>query len=187
MRVQRSQASCFDSTLEGVSDTGFIVRQARTADIPGIQALIEPLVQQRILLGKERVVLYGAVQEFRVAEAADGELIGCGALHVMWEDLGEVRTLAAASDWRSHGVGHAILDRLETDAAELGLTRLFCLTFETGFFGRHGFEVIGDELAVDPDVYAELVRSPDEGVAEFLDLSRVKPNTLGNTRMLKRL
>jgi amino-acid N-acetyltransferase len=165
----------------------FVVRQARTSDIPGIQELIEPLVQQRILLGKERVVLYGAVREFRVAEAPDGALIGCGALHVMWEDLGEVRTLAAASSWRSRGVGHAILDRLESDAADLGLSRLFCLTFETGFFGRHGFEVIGDELAVAPDVYAELVRSPDEGVAEFLDLSRVKPNTLGNTRMLKRL
>ena len=52
--------------------------------------------------------------------------------------------------------------------------------------GRNGFEEI-DESIVSPDVYAELVRSPDEGVAEFLDLSRVKPNTLGNTRMLKQL
>jgi amino-acid N-acetyltransferase len=169
-----------------VSDSGFLVRRARTSDIPGIQRLIEPLVQQRILLGKERVVLYEAVQEFRVVEAADGDLIGCGALHVMWEDLGEVRTLAAASDWRSRGVGHAILERLETDARELGLSRLFCLTFETAFFGSHGFTEIG-EAVVDPIVYGELVRSPDEGVAEFLDLSRVKQNTLGNTRMLKRL
>jgi amino-acid N-acetyltransferase len=163
---------------------GFTVRQARTSDIPGIQALIEPLVQQRILLGKERVVLYEAVQEFRVAETDDGELIGCGALHVMWEDLGEVRTLAAASEWRSRRVGHAILERLESDARALGLSRLFCLTFETAFFGSHGFVEIGEGV-VDADVYVELVRSPDEGVAEFLDLSRVKQNTLGNTRMLK--
>jgi amino-acid N-acetyltransferase len=164
----------------------FTVRRARTSDVPGIQRLVEPLVQQRILLGKERVVLYEAVQEFRIAESDTGEMIGCGALHVMWEDLGEVRTLAAASEWRSAGVGHALLDRLEADALELGLSRLFCLTFETEFFGRHGFTEIGEGV-VDPEVYGELVRSPDEGVAEFLDLSRVKQNTLGNTRMLKQL
>jgi amino-acid N-acetyltransferase len=162
------------------------VRRARTADVPGIQRLVEPLVQERILLGKERVVFYEAVQEFRVAETAAGELVGCGALHVIWEDIGEVRTLAAARDWRGKGVGHALLSRLEDDARELGLRRLFCLTFEVGFFTEHGYHEIDDRL-VSPDVYAELVRSPDEGVAEFLDLARVKPNTLGNTRMLREL
>jgi amino-acid N-acetyltransferase len=166
--------------------TGISVRRARTSDVRGIRDLISPLVDQRILLGKELVTLFEAVQEFRVAEDETGRLIGAGALHVMWEDLGEVRTLAAAGDWRGRGVGHAILDRLETDARELGLSRLFCLTFETDFFGRHGFTDMGDE-AVDPGVYAELLRSTDEGVAEFLDLARVKPNTLGNTRMIKRL
>lgn len=162
----------------------FHVRRARTSDVPLIQALVEPLVQKRILLGKDRVVFYEAVQEFKVAEDSDGNLVGCGALHVMWEDLGEVRTLAVADEWLHRGVGHAILDRIEEDALELGLSRLFCLTFETKFFGRHGFEAIGEDI-VAPDVYAELLRSGDEGVAEFLDLSRVKPNTLGNTRMLK--
>jgi len=166
--------------------TSFTVRPARTADVPGIQALIEPLAAQRILLGKDRVVLYEAVQEFRVAEADDGTIIGCGALHVMWQDLGEVRTLAVAADWRGKGVGHGILNRIEADAADLGLTRLFCLTFETDFFGRHGFEPIAEDV-VAPEVFAQLALSPDEGVAEFLDLSRVKQNTLGNTRMLKRL
>lgn len=166
--------------------TEFSVRRARTSDVPGIQKLVEPLVQARILLGKDLVVLYEAVQEFRVAESADGELIGVGALHVMWQDLGEVRTLAVANEWLHRGVGHAIVDRIEHDARELGLTRLFCLTFETGFFTRHGYEEIGEGV-VPADVYAELVRSPDEGVAEFLDLARVKPNTLGNARMLKSL
>ncbi len=164
----------------------FSVRRARTGDVPGIQSLIEPLVQERILLGKDRVVFYEAVQEFRVAETPDGELVGCGALHVIWEDIGEIRTLAAARDWRSKGVGHALITRLEEDARELGLSRLFCLTFEVGFFTEHGYGEIGEGL-VPADVYAELVRSPDEGVAEFLDLARVKPNTLGNTRMLKQL
>ena len=167
---------------------GFSVRQARTADVRGIHALVEPLVQERILLGKELVVFFESVQEFSVAVDDDsGEVIGCGALHVLWEDLGEVRTLAVQERWRGSGVGHAIYERLEQQARELGLRRLFCLTFETEFFGRHGFVSIGEELLVDPEVYSELVRSPDEGVAEFLDLSRVKPNTLGNSRLLKEL
>jgi amino-acid N-acetyltransferase len=164
----------------------FTVRAARTADIPHIEALVAPLVQRRILLGKERVVFYEAVQEFRVVEDDAGNLIGCGALHVMWEDLGEVRTLAVADEWLHRGVGHAILAGIEDAARTLGLTRLFCLTFETSFFGSHGYAVIGEDI-VAPDVYSQLVRSQDEGIAEFLDLSRVKPNTLGNTRMLKAL
>ena len=167
-----------------MTQNDFTVRRARTSDVPGIQALVEPLVQKRILLGKDLVVFYEAVQEFRVAEDATGRLIGCGAVHVIWEDLGEVRTLAVDAAWLGRGVGRALLGRLEVDARELGLTRLFCLTFEVPFFSRNGFVDMGTET-VDPAVYAELVRSHDEGVAEFLDLARVKPNTLGNTRMVK--
>jgi amino-acid N-acetyltransferase len=162
------------------------VRPARTPDVPAIKALVEPLVQRRILLGKESVVFYESVQEFRVVEDDNGSLIGCGALHVMWEDLGEVRTLAVADEWLRHGVGNAILEDIEATAIRIGLTRLFCLTFETDFFGHHGFVAVSEDV-VAPDVYSQLVRSPDEGIAEFLDLSRVKPNTLGNTRMLKNL
>jgi amino-acid N-acetyltransferase len=164
----------------------FTVRKARTSDIPFIEQLVEPLVQQRILLGKDRVVFYEAVQEFRIAEDEQGNPIGCGALHVMWEDLAEVRTLAVAEEWAGRGVGRGILEAIEADAAELGLRRLFCLTFEVAFFEHNGFVPISDDV-VAPEVFAELARSSDEGVAEFLDLSRVKPNTLGNTRMLKLL
>ncbi|MGG7466189.1 MULTISPECIES: amino-acid N-acetyltransferase [unclassified Plantibacter] len=164
----------------------YTVRRARTSDVRRIQSLVEPLVQERILLGKDDVVFYEAVQEFRVAETSDGEIIGCGALHVLWEDLGEVRTLAVAQHVLGTGVGHAIVARLEADAIELGLSRLFCLTFEVPFFTKHGYQPIGEDI-VPPEVYAQLVRSSDEGVAEFLELARVKPNTLGNTRMLKLL
>jgi amino-acid N-acetyltransferase len=164
----------------------FSVRPARSADVRGIQALLEPYVQRRILLGKDLVVLFESVQQFVVAEDADGTLIGCGALHVMWEDLGEIRTLIVTDGWLHRGVGRALVDALEANARTLGLTRLFCLTFEVDFFTRRGFAPIGEQV-VDPDVYSQLIRSPDEGVAEFLDLAHVKPNTLGNTRMLKQL
>lgn len=168
-----------------MSTVSLTVRRARTSDVPAIREIAEPLVERRILLGKEWVESYGAVPEFRVA--LDGErLVGFGALHVVWADLGEVRTLAVHDDWRGRGVGHRLLTALEDDAREYGLSRLFCLTFEIDFFRRHGYAEMGDEI-VDPDTYAELVRSSDEGIAELLDLARVKPNTLGNARMLKHL
>ncbi|MDY0828141.1 amino-acid N-acetyltransferase [Microbacterium sp. BG28] len=164
----------------------FTVRPARTADVRAIHRMLEPYVQRRILLGKDIVVLYEAVQQFLVAEDANGELIGCGALHVMWDDLGEIRTLIVDDTWLHRGVGRALVEGLEEQARTLGLSRLFCLTFEVDFFTRRGFAPIGEHV-VDPDVYSQLVRSPDEGIAEFLDLAHVKPNTLGNTRMLKQL
>lgn len=138
-------------------------------------------------MAKETVAYYESLQEFRIAESQDGDVIGCGALHVMWEDLAEIRTLAAADTWRGRGVGHVLVKDLLEKAKELGVSRVFCLTFEVDFFKRHGFEVMEDQSAVDPQVYSELLRSHDEGVAEFLDLARVKPNTLGNTRMIKHL
>lgn len=148
--------------------------------------MLEPFVQRRILLGKDLVVLYEATQQFVVAESAGGELVGCGALHILWEDIGEIRTLIVVDEWLHRGVGRAIVETLEDNARRLGLARLFCLTFEVEFFTRRGFAPIGEQV-VDPDVYSQLIRSPDEGVAEFLDLAHVKPNTLGNTRMLKEL
>jgi amino-acid N-acetyltransferase len=163
----------------------FTLRRARTGDVAAIRRLVAPLAERRILISKESVAYYEAIQEFRVAEAPDGEIIGCGALHVMWEDLAEIRTLAAADSWRGHGVGHALVEQLLEDAHDVGVQRVFCLTFEVGFFERHGFEVMADQTGVDPEVYSELLRSHDEGVAEFLDLARVKPNTLGNTRMIR--
>jgi amino-acid N-acetyltransferase len=153
--------------------------------VAAIREICEPLVDQRILLGKELVSLYEAVQEFVVAEI-DGRVVGCGALHVMWRDLAEVRTLAVSTEVKRQGVGAAMMAALLERAQELGVKRVFCLTFETKFFTDFGFEEISN-VPVDAETYAEMVRSSDDGVAEFLDLARVKQNTLGNTRMLKRL
>jgi len=161
------------------------IRAARTQDIPGIRALIDTYTLGGRLLNKETVMLYEDVQEFTVA-IKNGTVVGCGALHVLWEDLAEVRTVAVLDTLKGQGVGHEILEAIINRARVIGVSRIFCLTFETAFFARHGFEEIHG-TPVDPDVYAELLRSYDTGVAEFLDLESVKPNTLGNTRMLKLL
>jgi amino-acid N-acetyltransferase len=211
------------------------IRPARPVDVRAIRALVEPYAAERILLAKEWVGYYEAVQEFLVAEVpvsdggrgaavlggagrsvddgglaaamregagtsvagpvgagtsapepATSAVVGCGALHVMWEDLAEIRTLAVDPASRGRRVGHELVEALLDRARDLGLRRVFCLTFEVEFFRKHGFEEI-DGTPVSPDVYLELLRSHDDGVAEFLDLARVKPNTLGNSRMLLEL
>lgn len=168
------------------------IRPARVADVRRIRALVEPLSRDRVLVSKDAVAYYEALQQFLLAETVpapnqdDARVVGCGALHVLWEDLAEVRTLATDPTCRRQGVGHVLLEALLDKARELGVHRVFCLTFEVSFFAAHGFSPI-EGTPVEPDVYAQLLRSYDEGVAEFLDLDRVKPNTLGNTRMMRML
>jgi amino-acid N-acetyltransferase len=159
-----------------------VIRRPTTADVRSIRRLVDVYVRQNILLEKETVQLYEDVQDFWVADRG-GEIVGCGALHPLWEDLAEIRTVAVDPVVRGTGVGHRIVARLVETARELGVRRVFVLTFEVAFFERHGFVPI-EGAPVTPEVYAEMRRSFDEGVAEFLDLERVKPNTLGNTRML---
>jgi amino-acid N-acetyltransferase len=159
-----------------------VIRPARTSDVKAIRSLVDSYAAPGKMLTKETVTLYESVQEFTVAEI-DGKVIGCGALHVLWDDLAEVRTVAVEKSFHKQGVGHQIMQRIIERAREVGVERIFCLTFQTEFFGRHGFvEIQGTPVA--PDVYQELLRSYDAGVAEFLDLEAAKPNTLGNTRML---
>jgi amino-acid N-acetyltransferase len=160
------------------------VRRAKVGDVRGIKDLVDCYVGA-VLLAKQLVTLYEDVQEFWVAER-DGVLVGCGALHVLWEDLAEIRTVAVHPDAVGQGIGQALVTRLVEQGRVLGLRRLFVLTFEERFFSRNGFQKI-DGAPVTMEVYEEMRRSHDEGVAEFLDLPYVKPNTLGNIRMLLEL
>ncbi|OLF05507.1 N-acetylglutamate synthase [Actinophytocola xinjiangensis] len=161
-----------------------MVRRARIGDVRTVKSIIDTYVG-KVLLEKELVTIYEDVQEFWVGEA-NGELVGCGALHVLWEDIAEIRSIAVLPHAARLGVGSAIVDQLVGVARELGLARLFVLTFETAFFARHGFVEI-DGTPVSSEVYEQMRRSVDAGVAEFLDLPYVKPNTLGNARMLLEL
>ena len=141
------------------------IRPARTSDVKEIRKIIDSYAAPGRMLEKETVTLFESVQEFVV-------------------DLAEVRSVAVVEGRHKSGVGHQIMKAVIERAESLGVKRIFCLTFQTEFFGKHGFEVI-EGTPVEPDVYQQLLRSYDAGVAEFLDLESVKPSTLGNTRMLK--
>lgn len=179
------------------------VQRAVPADVPGIEALVELYAAEHLLLRKPPRDLYGDLDEFVVARDGDGWIIGCGALHVTWAELGEVRTLAVHPRLRGRGVGHAMLTALEGVGRAHGLTHLFCLTFAVEFFAKHGFVEIGEGPAL---IGSTAVGGPGRsssdsaaatgtittvtaatGTIAALDLARAKPNTLGNTRMLKSL
>jgi amino-acid N-acetyltransferase len=167
-----------------VTTSNFHVRPATALDVRAIAGFRKPHEGSgRKLLKLELVSLFEKVPEFLVAVNASGEVVGAGAVHVMWEDLAEVRSLIVRDDLRGQGVGHLLVSALLERAKALNVSRVFCLTFETEFFAKHGFAEISD-VPVDSETFEELVRSNDDGVAEFLDLARVKENTLGNTRML---
>ncbi|WP_167149714.1 amino-acid N-acetyltransferase [Actinomyces sp. ZJ308] len=182
----------------GVDGARRVLRPARPADVRAIADLVRPYAERRVLISKDLISYFEDIQEFIVAEEVPGagtddgqapaapRIVGCGALHVMWDDIAEVRTLAVHPDALGTGLGSAILRELIAQAREMGLKRVFCLTFEEPFFGAHGFEPI-EGTPVGADVFSEMLRSHDDGLAEFLDLARVKPNTLGNARMLLHL
>jgi amino-acid N-acetyltransferase len=158
------------------------LRPARTSDVRAIRGFIDAYSSDGRLLSKATVTLFEDIQEFLVAEV-DDQVVGCGALHVMWEDLAEVRTVAVDPEFAGQGIGSLLLQSLMERARAVGVQRVFCLTFAVPFFELHGFTEIED-APVDHAVYEALLQSYDEGVAEFLGLERVKPNTLGNHRML---
>ena len=165
--------------------SSLIIRPAKTSDVVTIRKLIDTYAPERILLSKATVTLYEAVPDFLVIEK-DGKVIGAGAVHVLWEDLAEVRTVAVFPEYKKQGIGSQLLEALIEKAKVLGVKRLFCLTFELKFFTKHGFTEI-QGTPVEPEIYQQLLESYDVGIAEFLDLDKVKPNTLGNTRMIKHL
>src|SRR5438874_4325280 len=110
-------------------DASVTVRRARTSDVPDIKAIIDVYAGSgQKLLAKELGTLYEDVQDFVVAEI-DGQVVGCGGLHVLWADLGEVRSLAVLPDRANNRVGAVLLAALIDNARTLGLTRLFALTF----------------------------------------------------------
>ncbi|MDO5049319.1 MAG: amino-acid N-acetyltransferase [Actinomycetaceae bacterium] len=174
-------------TSPELSTRGFTIRRALPRDVRQIAKITQPYIDRNILVAKKLIAYFEDVQEFMVAvDEGTNEVVACGALHVLWDDIAEVRTLAVSSDYLGRGLGSLLLRTLIARARCMELERVFCLTFEVDFFARHGFEEL-EGMAVGVDVYEQMLETHDDGVREFLDLASVKPNTLGNTRMILEL
>ena len=157
---------------------GILMRRARLDDIPGIAGIMAGYVAQGVLLPRPVSELYQCVREFHVAErhgvnGAPAEIVACAALRLLWNDLGEVRSLAVREDMHGQGLGKALVERVLEDARALALPRVIALTRDLQFFERCGFTVHSRE-SLPRKVWTDCVRCPrrhacDE-VAVVLDL-----------------
>lgn len=157
---------------EIVLSDGAVLRRAGLADVPGIARLMADFVAQGVLLPRPLGELYQCVREFHVA-ARGNEVLACGALRLLWEDLGEVRSLAVRPDQRGKGLGAALVEAVVADARALGLPRVIALTREVEFFLSCGF-VTATRESLPRKVWTDCVQCPrrhacDE-IAVVLDL-----------------
>jgi amino-acid N-acetyltransferase len=130
-------------TKETAAHGPVIIRRATLADVEEMHTLINHFADKGLMLPKARSKLYQNIRDFFVAEEASdegrGALAGCGALHVIWVDLGEIRSLAVAERFQKNGVGRRIAEALLRDADSLRLPRVFALTYQKPFFEHLGF------------------------------------------------
>lgn len=154
-----------------------ILRKAKVKDVPAMAKLINGYAVQSQMLPRSHHRLYQDIRDFVVAER-EGEIIGCGALHVVWEDMAEVRSLAVASQYHNLGLGRRIVDTLLAEAKALGLPRAFALTYHRSFFERAGFHMVARET-LPHKIWGDCIDCPKfpncDEVALIIDLDAIHP------------
>jgi len=150
------------------------IRKAAIADAPAIQALVNHFAGQRQMLSRSLSEIYENVRDFFVAEKG-GAVIGSAALHVFWGDLAEVRALAVSQKYQGRGLGTRLLRACIKEAREMGMKRVFALTFQARFFEGLGYEPVSKD-ALPHKVWSDCIKCPmfpncDE-TAVMLDLER---------------
>lgn len=118
-----------------------VLRKARVSDVPVIADIINRHAKNGLMLPRPLSKIYDHIRDFMVVEV-DGEIIGCGALHVMWSDLAEIRALAVRDGCTGRGHGRTLVKALLQEARDIGIERVFVLTYQDKFFGSLGFSVI---------------------------------------------
>ena len=124
--------------------SNFVIRKATIEDIKEIQALINTFAEQDLMLPRSINELYENLRDYWVAVDA-GFVIGCCALHVSWENLAEVKSLAVNKEFWGKAVGTRLIEVCLDDALELGIHQVFALTYQQGFFEKMGFSLISKE------------------------------------------
>ncbi|MCA1961137.1 MAG: N-acetyltransferase [Desulfomonile sp.] len=120
-----------------------MIRKARLADVKPIHRLITEQAERGQILPRAMSEIYGQVRDFIVSvDDASNEIVGCGALHVVWEDLAEVRSLAVQTDMQGRGIGSELVEHLLDEAREMGVKRVFVLTYRPRLFERLGFSIM---------------------------------------------
>jgi amino-acid N-acetyltransferase len=156
----------------GIRKGTAMLRKAQIKDVKDIQKLLTHFASRGDMLSRSLSELYEAIRDFYICED-DGRLIGTAALHIVWEDLAEIRSVAVAEDAGRGGVGTQLVQACIDEATVLGLKRLFCLTYKPDFFGRFGFRIV-DKAELPHKVWGDCmkcVKFPDcDEIAMILDL-----------------
>jgi amino-acid N-acetyltransferase len=150
------------------------LRRPRLDDVPAIQRLVNRFAENGEMLPRALSDIYENVRDYLIAEE-DGELRGCCALHVMWDDLAEIKSLAVREDCRGTGLGRSLVQACIEEASELGVPRVFVLTYIPSFFEQFGFSQV-EKADLPQKVWMECIhcpKFPDCGeVGMLLDLRR---------------
>lgn len=135
-----------------------IFRKPKFSDVIPMQELINANAEQGLMLPRSRNAIYETLRDFTIVEV-DGKIIGVGALHIIWDEMAEVRALAVAPDAKKQGIGRKIVSLLVEDAKALGVKQVFALTYQPDFFIKCGFtEISKDNLP--HKVWKECINCP---------------------------
>lgn len=134
------------------------LRKAKVSDVENIHALINDYAQRGLMLARSRSMLYQFVREFFVAEE-DGVFLGAGGLHIIWEDLAEIRALALTEQAVGKGIGRQLVGKLIAEAKQLGIPQVFALTYQPDFFAKCGFHKVPKEI-LSAKVWKECIDCP---------------------------
>lgn len=149
-----------------------IIRKARASDVPAMQRLVNFFADRGDMLHRSLAQLYESLRDFFVAEE-DGEVVGCVALHVVWRDLAEIRSLAVAEEAQGKGYGKRLVLECLREAPTLDIERVFALTYKPAFFENLGFRVC-DRAELPRKVWTECVHCPKfydcQEIAVIIDL-----------------
>ena len=144
-----------------------MIRKARMSDVKGIQQLIAEYARKGDMLPRSLADIYENLRDYFIFEEDDGELVGSAAIHIMWEDLAEVRSLAVRDGKMRRGVGTQLVESCISEAIMLGIERVFALTYKPGFFEKLGFHVV-DKAELPQKIWADCLKC-----AKFPDCDEV--------------
>jgi amino-acid N-acetyltransferase len=135
-----------------------MIRKAQIADVKEIQKLLMTFANRGDMLSRSLSELYESLRDFYVIEEG-GVLLGAAALHIVWEDLAEVRSVAVTEDAGRKGIGSRLVQACIAEAREIGLKRIFCLTYKPDFFAKHGFLLV-DKAELPHKVWGDCIKCP---------------------------
>jgi amino-acid N-acetyltransferase len=133
-----------------------MIRKAQMGDVKDIQKLLTNFANRGDMLSRSLSELYESLRDFYVA-VEDGRLLGTSALHIVWDDLAEVRSVAVSEDAGRKGVGSLLVQTCIAEAREIGLGRIFCLTYKPDFFAKFGFRLV-DKSELPHKVWGDCIK-----------------------------